>query len=167
MAEDSLTSIETVASLLNVVCVWIVIHIVCNLVDARQRMKNLHVGLGELEHITVKDIYVLHALIFHKVRETLLLYARHIYNVSVGNNLLVELCMLHILDAVLVAIHLILLWHCEFIRGYEMECRVEMTHSRDERMNCTSILQVAHEVYVQIVESALSLVDRIQVEQTL
>ena len=64
--------------MLDVIGMLVFIDIVGNLVDAWQRMENLHVRLGQLEHVAVEDVHILDALVFHQVAETLLLHACHI-----------------------------------------------------------------------------------------
>ena len=56
----------------------ILVDIVGYLVDTGQRVENLHVGLGQSQHVVVEHVDILDALVFHQVAETLLLYARHI-----------------------------------------------------------------------------------------
>ena len=97
MAEYSLACKQSVACLLYVVSVRIVVDIVCNLVDAWQRMQNLHVGLSLAKHRVLEYVDILDALIFHKVREAFLLYTCHIQDVGIGNDVLVEVGVLYIL----------------------------------------------------------------------
>ena len=130
-------------------------------------MQNLHVGLSLAKHRVLEYVDILDALIFHKVREAFLLYTCHIQDVGIGNDVLVEVGVLYIFDAMLLAINLVLIGHSQLLRRYEMECRVEVAHGCDERMYGTAILEVAYKIYVKIVESALGLIDRVEVEQTL
>ena len=69
VADDGLSCIQSVLCLLYIVCVWTFVNIVCNFVDAWQRMENLHVLAGLYEHVVLEDIYVLHPLVFHEVGE--------------------------------------------------------------------------------------------------
>ena len=108
VAEDSLTGIETILSLLDVVCMWIIIYIVCNLVDTWQWVHDLHVLLCLAEHVALQDIHVLHTLVLHQVAETLLLYTGHVENIGAGNHILVEILVLHVLDVVLLAVEFVL-----------------------------------------------------------
>ena len=132
MAEDSLTRIETVLSLLDEVCMWIIIYIVSNLVHAWQRMHDLHVLLSLAEHVALQDIHVLYAFILHQVAETLLLYTGHVEDVGTCNHIFVEVLVLNIFDVVLLAVEFILFWHGEFLRCDEMEGRIEVAHSCDK-----------------------------------
>ena len=75
--------------------------------------------------------------------------------------------MLLILDAVLLAIDLIFLRHGEFLGGHKVECRIEVAHSHDQRVNGTTILEVTYEIDVQILKGPLSLVDGIKVKHAL
>ena len=74
-------------------------------------MENLHVVPTHAEHLATEDIDVLHAFILHKVGETLLLHASHIDDVCVRDDLLIKVCVLHIFDSMLIAVHLVFLWH--------------------------------------------------------
>ena len=75
--------------------------------------------------------------------------------------------MLHILDAVLLAVELILAGHGKLLGGNKVECGVEMAHGHDERVHGAPVFQVAYKENVEVVESSLGLVDGIQVEHTL
>ena len=78
MTEDGFAGVESVFGLLYIVGMWVVIYIVCNLVDAGQRVEYPHILLGVFEHVAVKDVDILDLLVFHQIGKTLLLYARHI-----------------------------------------------------------------------------------------
>ena len=145
----------------------VIVHIVGDFIDARQRVQDFHVGLGVAQHGGTEDIHVLHALVFHEVGETLALHAGHIYNVGLGDDLLVEIGLFLVLDALLAAVGFEFLGHREFFGGDEMESRVEMAHGHNERMHRAPVLQVAHKENVQVVEFALRLVDAVKVEQGL
>ena len=104
MAEDGLTCIESVLCLLNVVCVWVVVYIVGYLVDAWQRMENLHIVLALTQHGAVENLDVFDTLIFHEVGEALFLHARHVYNVGLGDDVFVEVGVFHVFYAVFIAV---------------------------------------------------------------
>ena len=75
--------------------------------------------------------------------------------------------MLLKLDVVLAAVDFILLGHGQLGRRNEVKRRVEVAHGHDERMHCAAVFQVTYQIDVKIVECALSLKDRVEVEQTL
>ena len=110
---------------------WIVINIVCYLIDAWQGMQYLHVVLCQGKHRTVKDIHVFDTLIFHQIRETFFLDPCHVDNVGIGNGVLVEISMLHIFYPMFLTVYLVFLWHCKFLWCNEMECRIKVAHGSD------------------------------------
>ena len=75
--------------------------------------------------------------------------------------------MFLILNAVLLAVDLVFLWHGELFRCHEMERGIEVAHGHDERVDGTAILQVANEIDVQVFKRALCLIDRVEVQHTL
>ena len=150
VAEDGFAGKQSVAGLLDIVGMGIIVHLVGYLVHTGQRVENLHIGLGQPEHLVVEHVHVLHALILHEVGETLLLHAGHVEDIGIGDDLLIERRVLLILDAVLFAIDLVLLGHRQFLRGHEMERGVEMTHRHEQRVNRPSVLQVAHHIYIKV-----------------
>ena len=130
-------------------------------------MHDLHVGLGEREHFAFEYVHVFHAFIFHQVGETLLLHTGHIENIGIRNDLFVECRVLLILDAMLFAVELILLWHGEFLRCDEMKSGVEMAHGHNEGVDGAAVFEIAHHINVQVLKRTLGLVDGIKVEQAL
>ena len=48
-----------------------------------------------------------------------------------------------------------------------MERGVEVAHGHDKRVDGTTVFQVAHEIDVEVLESALCLVDAVKVEKAL
>ena len=80
--------VKPVLCLLKVVSLWVLIDIVGNLIDARQRVKDSQVVFASVEHGIVQGVEILHTLILHEVGETLALYAGHIENVGFVDNLL-------------------------------------------------------------------------------
>ena len=130
-------------------------------------MQHAHVGLGQTQHVVVQDVDVLHALVLHEVAETLLLDARHIENVGIGNDRFVEVGMLFEGNAVLLAVELVLVGHGKLLGGHEMEGGIKMTHGHDERVYGATVLEVAHEVDVQVLERALGLIDGVEVKHAL
>ena len=69
--------------------------------------------------------------------------------------------MFHILDMMLFAVQFVFLRHFQFIRSDEMESRIKMTHGHQQRMYGTSILQVAHQIDIQVFQCTLRLIDGI------
>ena len=67
--------------------------------------------------------------------------------------------MLFEVDAVLAAVDFVFLRHCQLLRRYEVECRVEVAHGGDERVYGASVLQVTHKINIKVFESALCFVD--------
>ena len=57
--------------------------------------------------------------------------------------------------------------HLQFLRSDKMECRMEVRHADNQRMNRTSVFQVAYHRDGQVIKSPLRLFDRIEVEQRL
>ena len=130
-------------------------------------MQDAQVVARSFEHICFEYVYVLDALILHEVGEALALHAGHIEDVGIGDGLLGEVGVLYILDAVLLAVEFVFVGHGEFLGGDEVELRVEVAHGHQERVYRTAVLEVAHEVDVQILQCALRLVDGIEVEHRL
>ena len=146
---------------------WVVVNLVGYLVDAGQGVQYLHVRLGQPQHVVVQNVNILDALVFHEVREALLLHAGHVEDVGVGNNLLVEGRVLLVLDALALAVEFVLLGHLKLLGRHEVERGVEVAHGHEQRVDGAAILQVAHHVDVQVLERALGLVDAVQVEHAL
>ena len=130
-------------------------------------MHDLHVLLGLGEHTAFQNIHVLYALVFHQVAEAFLLDACHIEDVGSCYHVFVEVFVLHIFDSMMVAVEFVLLWHGQLLWCDEVEGRVEVAHGSDERVYCSAIFQVAHEIDIQILECSLCLVDGVEVEQAL
>ena len=145
----------------------VLVNVVGNLVHAWQRVENAHVGLGQGEHVVFQDIDIFHPLIFHEVGEALLLHARHVEDVGIGDDLLVERRVFLIPDAVLLAIHLVFAGHGQFLGSHEVEGGVEVSHGHEQGVHGAPVFQVAHHVDVEVVEGALRLVDAIEVEHAL
>ena len=75
--------------------------------------------------------------------------------------------MLDKVDALLAAIHLVVLRHCQLIGCDEVEGRAEVPHGRQEAVDRAAVLEVAHKVDVQVLQRALRLVDGVEVEHRL
>ena len=75
--------------------------------------------------------------------------------------------MLHKFDAFLVAIHLVVLRHSQFVGSNEVEGRIEVAHSRQEAVNRPAILEVTNQIDVEVLERSLRLIDGIEVEHRL
>ena len=119
------------------------------------------------QHVGLEDVYVLHALILHEVGEALALHAGHVEDVGVGDGVFVEVGMLHVADAVLLAVYLVLGGHGQLLGCDEVELGVEVAHGHEQRVHRASILEVSHEVYVEVFQRALCLVYGVQVEHRL
>ena len=130
-------------------------------------MEDAQVFSTTLQHRGGKDIHVLHTLIFLKVNEALSLYACHIEDVNTSDNLRCEvrrLCKWNTCTATEV---LALLGHHKLWGRDKDEARAEGCHTYNERMHGTAILQVTNQCNGLIVESALRLAYRIEVQQSL
>ena len=130
-------------------------------------MEYFHVGLGQAKHVVIQDVDVLHPFVLHQVAEAFFLYACHVEYVGIGYDFLVECRVLRVLDAVLVAVNLVLLRHGQLFGCHKVERRVEVAHSHEERVDGTTVFEVAHHVYIKILERALGLVDAVEVEHAL
>ena len=80
---------------------------------------------------------------------------------------LVEGRMLLVLDAVLLAVELVLLGHGQLLGGHEVEGGVEVAHGHQQRVDGAPVFQVAHQIDVQVLQRALRLVDGVEVEHAL
>ena len=129
---------------------WVVIHIVSNFVYARKRMKYLHILFHVLQHVISQNIHVFHMFIFHQIGKSFLLYTCHIQNIGIGNGFCIECSMLVVNNVMLFTIKFIFLWHTQFFRCNEMECRIKMTHCRDKGMHRAPIFQVADKIDIEI-----------------
>ena len=75
--------------------------------------------------------------------------------------------MFHEFDFLLLAVLLVVLGHGKFVGSNEVESRIEVPHRRQKAVNCSSILEVAHKIDVQVLQRSLSLVDGVEVEHRL
>ena len=130
-------------------------------------MKDTQVFSAALQHRSGEDIHVLHALIFLKVDEALSLYTRHIEDVNATDNLRREVRRLRKRNTCTATEVLALLGHHKLRRRDKDEVRAEGSHTYNERMHGTAILQVTNQCNGLIVESALRLAYRIEVQQSL
>ena len=130
-------------------------------------MQNLHVGLGQSQHVVVENIYILDALILHQVAETLFLYACHIQDVGIGNHFLIEGGVLLELNAMFLAVNLVLVGHGQFLGCHEMEGGIEVAHRHNQRVYGTTVFQVADQIDVQVLQCSLCLIDGIKVKHAL
>ena len=167
VADDGFASKQTVARLFKIVGIRRVVHILRDLVDARQWVENAQVATGFRQHLAAQNVDILHTFILHEIRETLTLHARHVENIGLGDHLLIKIFVFHKMNAVLAAILLVFFGHGQFGRRDEMECGVEMAHGHDERVDGAPIFEVADQVNVQVVERALGLHHGVEVEQRL
>ena len=167
VADDGFAGKQTVARLFKIVGIRRVVHILCDLIDARQRVENAQVATCFRQHLPAQNVDILHALILHEIRETLTLHARHVENVGLGDHLLIKIFVFHKMNAMLAAILLVFVRHGQFGGSDEVECGVEMAHGHDERVHGTSVFEVADQVNVQVVECALRLHHGVEVEQRL
>ena len=60
---------------------------------------------------------------------------------------------------VVTAVLLILFRHGKLWRSYKMECRIEMPHGCNERVDCASIFKVSDKIDAEILKCALRLID--------
>lgn len=167
VAEEGLAGEEAVAGLLEVVGVGVVVDGVVDLVHAGQGVEDLHGGLGLGQHGELEEVAVLDALVLHEVGEALLLHAGHVEDVGPGDEVLVEVGVLHVAHAVLAAVPLPVLGHGELFGGDEVEGGGEVPHGREHGVDGAAVFEVAHEVDVEVVQRALGLVDGVEVEHGL
>ena len=78
-----------------------------------------------------------------------------------------EIRVLVVFDAMLIAKILLLVRHLQLVGGDEMESRVEVRHSDDERMHCPPVLQVSDHGDGEILQLPLCLADGIEVQHRL
>ena len=130
-------------------------------------MQNLHVLLALAQHVRLQDVGILHTLILHQIRETFTLHTCHVKDISIGNRVLREVALLDVVDIVLLAVELILLWHLQFLRCDKVECWVILPHRHQQRVYRATILQVAHHIDVQVLQRTLCLVNGVEVEHRL
>ena len=75
--------------------------------------------------------------------------------------------MFFVLDAMFAAIELVFFRHLQFFRSNEVEGRVEVAHSHEQGVYCTSVFQVTHQVDVQVFKCTLCLINRVEVQHGL
>ena len=75
--------------------------------------------------------------------------------------------MLDVIDVVQVAVQFVFFGHFQLVRCNEMKSRIEMAHSHQQRVYRASVLQVAHQINVQVFKRALRFINGIQVEHGL
>ena len=129
-------------------------------------MQNTHIVLRVVEHRVFQNIDILHALILHRVGETLALYAGHIDDVGLVDSI-ADLGRFGKLQTLVAQELLVLLGHTQFGRRNEGKLGVEVRESLQQRVYGATVLQVANHHNVDAVECALRLFDRIEVEQCL
>ena len=130
-------------------------------------MKYAEVWPRTFQHAVLEDIDIFHAFIFHKVCKAFALHTCHIEYVSFGYHMFVKLRMFLVADTLRAAVSLVFFGHLQLFGSYEVEGRVEMTHSHKQRVYRTSILQVAYKVDVEVLKRTLRLVDGVKVKHSL
>lgn len=159
VANKRLAHIQAVLGLFEIVGFGVVVDVGRDFVDARQRVEYAQVVARIIEHCVAQGVEVFDALILGEVGESFTLHARHINNVGGVDNLLREVGVTLVADALLVAKLEIFFWHLEFVAGYEIEIGFEIFHSHNQRMDGAAIFQVADEGDSEVVEPPLSFVD--------
>ena len=167
VADDGLSCVESVACLLEIVGVWVVVHVVGNFVDSRQWVQDFHCGFGVFQHGCFQDIDVFDSFIFHEVCESFPLDSGHVEDVGVGDDVSVELLFFDEGNVSVLAVDFVFLGHGEFFGCDEVEGGIEVSHRHDERVYGSSVFEVSDEIDVQIVESSLCFVDAVEVQQGL
>ena len=130
-------------------------------------MQDFHVLTAVAQHVATKDIGVFHPLVFHQVCEALALNAGHVDDVGIGDCLACEVALFHEFHTAGSAIFLVLHRHLQLFRSDEMEGGRVFAHRHQQRMDRAAVFQVANHVDVQVVQSALGLVDGVEVQHRL
>ena len=130
-------------------------------------MQDTQVLTAVFQHVILQDIHILHTFILFEVGEAFALYTRHIQNVRLVDDVFRKFRVFIVFDAMLVTEVFLFVRHAELVRRDEVECRVEMRHSHYQRVYGTSVFQVADHRDVEIRQSALCLLDGIEVQHGL
>ena len=115
----------------------------------------------------MQDVDIFYTLIFHRIREALPLHTGHIEYIGLVDDLLREHGVLVKRNVVRPTKLLLLLRHRELAGRNEVERGVEVRQADNQRVDRTTILQVAHHRHGQVVQPPLRFLDRVEIEQRL
>ena len=130
-------------------------------------MKDTQVGTGVFQHFVAQYVDVLYTFVLHKICETFALHTSHIENICISYDFFRKVGVFYELNAMFTTINFVFFRLFQLFGSYEMECRVEVAHCHQQGVYGTSVFQITHKIDVQVLQSALCLVDRVEVEHRL
>ena len=84
------------------------------------------------QHLVAQDVDVLHPFVLHEVSEAFTLHTSHVEDVGICYGFFRKVRMFHVLDAMIAAVNFVFFGHSQFIRSYEVESWVEVTHCHQQ-----------------------------------